>query len=185
MEAQQSQTLGFSVWEDPLQHGDEVVASQIDPLSKEIFTVTSAEIKDQITTKTEGNYQGSVVTSRDLSSFQGEASTLYMFEEGHRQNTDRLQAEIEGFSQSTRWLVNGAGSTVGLEFLRVRNTLEMIGIGRDSGEYYVKELITRLEGGKTISDFQVSRTWRGGTTGSHVETKTIEPQQANSVRLTS
>jgi hypothetical protein len=105
-----------------------------------------------------------------------------MFEEGHRQSLERLQAEVEGFSQSTRWLVGGSGNTIAIEDLRVRDTLEFVAVGRDSGEYYIKELTTRIRPrGGTVSEFKVSRTWRGGSQGSRVKLEAVDLIKAGEV----
>ena len=185
MSKQDSQLTGFNAWETPLQFGETVVASQVDPLARIVFTVNSQEKKDAVTTKTEEAYtNGPVVTSQTIASLDGKQPMLHMFEEGHRQTSERLQAEAEGFSQSTRWLVNGSGSTMAVEYLHVRDTIELIGVGRDSGEYYIKELTTRIKPkGNTVSEFQLSRTWRGGTKGSRVTNEPLVLTKANQVTV--
>lgn len=183
-DGQDSQLNGFTAWQDPLQYGKEVQADQIDPLSKEIFTVTSQEIEDEVTQKTKAAYtQGSITSSTDISSLDGDQPRLFMFEEGHRQNSVNLQNEVEGFSQYTRWLVQGEGSVVGLENLKVRDVIEVIGIGRDSGQYYIQSLSSKIVAGQFLTNFKVARTWRGGTKGSRLGTKEVQPVQAGVVRL--
>jgi hypothetical protein len=183
-DAQDSQLNGFTAWQEPLQFGKEVQADQIDPLSKEIFTVNSQEIDDEITQKTKSAYKyGTVISSTDISSLDGDQPRLFMFEEGHRQNSQNLQREAEGFSQFTRWLVQGEGSVVGLENLRVRDVIEVFGIGRDSGKYYIQELSSKILAGQFLTTFRVSRTWRGGTRGSRLGVKEVPLTQAAIVRV--
>lgn len=181
---QNSVLNGITVSEMPLQFGKTVVASQVDPLSREVFTVSSAEIPDEITARTTDNYKEPLVKSDSISSLGEVQPVTYMTEEGHKQTTNSLQTEVEGFSQHTRWLVRGDGNVIGLERLRVRTCLEIIGIGRDSGEYYVNELTTSIKTGVTKSSFKVARTWRGDSKGSRLGSESVELSQAGSVVLT-
>ena len=171
-----NQLNGFTVWETPLQHGKVIQADQIDPLSKEIFTVTSLEKEDPVTVQTKSSFKdGSVVMSREIASLGQAQPVSYMFEEGHKQTRSSLGAEVEGFSQSSRWLVAGEGNVVGLLGLHVHQVLELMGLGRDSGEYYITELHTKIKAGKCTSNFKVRRTWRGGSKGSKVSPRVIQP----------
>ena len=197
MNAQDSQLNGFVAWETPLQYGQEVVATQVDPLTKEIFRVQSSNYNfDDISAETMGNFkEGTLVTSSSIARLPGEFSrnpdslstetpTVYMLEEGHRQNSLLLGNETQGFSESTRWLVQGEGSVIGLETMRVGDVVKVMGIGRDSGEYYIKELVTTIKTGMFDSNFSVARTWRGNSRGTIVgKTKKIEPQKLGEFNL--
>jgi phage protein D len=177
---QNSQLNGFSAWETPLQHGKTVVASQIDPLAKEIFTVTSTTAEDDVTKKSKASFKGPMVTSRQMSSAFGPTPTLYMLEENHVQTNKSISTEIQGFSQYTQWLVCGSGSVVALENLKIRTCINLLGLGKDSGEYYIRKLVTTVKEGVSTSSFEVARTWRGGSTGSVAGPIAVEIPQAAS-----
>ena len=164
---QNSQLNGFSAWETPLQHGKTVIASQVDPLSKEIFTVTSTAAEDEVSRQSKASFKnGQIVTSRQMSSALGATPNLYMLEENHTQTAASLSGEIQGFSQFTQWLVCGSGSVVALENLKIRTCINLLGLGKDSGEYYIRKLVTTVKEGVSTSSFEVARTWRGGSKGS-------------------
>jgi hypothetical protein len=178
---QNSQLNGFSAWETPLQHGKTVVASQIDPLAKEIFTVTSSTVEDAVTKETKASFKGgAIVTSRQMSSAFGPTPTLHMLEENHVQTNRSLSGEIQGFSQYTQWLVCGSGSVVALENLKIRTCINLLGLGKDSGEYYIRKLMTTVKEGVSTSTFDVARTWRGSSTGSVAGPIAVEIAQAAS-----
>lgn len=180
----ESQLNGLTVWQEVLQTAEEVVATQVDPLSKEVFQVASQEIEDEITKQTKKDFkEGTIITSKTISSFQGEQSRLFMFEEGHKQTRSSLQEEVESFSRSTRWLIKGEGQVIGLENLRVRDVVDVIGCGRASGQYYVSNLSSDIASGAFVSNFKITRTWAGGFKGSKVAPKVLDLIQESTVRL--
>jgi hypothetical protein len=174
-----NQLNGFTAWEVPLQHGKVIQADQIDPLSKELFTVTSQEVDDKVSVGTKAAYKGPVVLSQEMSSLGSDQPIAYMLEEGHKQTRFSLGKEVEGFSQFTRWMVVGEGNVVGLQGLKVNQVVELIGLGRDSGEYFISSLATRIKSGQSLSNFRVTRTWRGASKGSLVSPKTVTLREAS------
>ena len=195
---EKSQLNGFTVWEEPAQHGKQVYASQVDPLTKELFNVNSQEVPDAITSGTKAKYKGGgrdkttevaldqagnerkskgTMDSKKIASLKGESDggtkpvtdaqpRMFLFEEGHHQTRKELQAEVEGFSQHTRWLVKGQGQVIGLETMRAGDLVEIIGVGRNSGEYYIVSMKSKIQGGAYTSYFNAIRTWIGNTAGS-------------------
>jgi len=183
---QESTLRNATVGQTPLGHGSRVVASQVDPLSREVFTVQSQEKKDEVTEKTEAAARNMQVVSSDKLSVISETigqGDAFLFEEGHKQTRFSLQDQVEGVSQSTRWLVAGDARTFALEDLRVRDCVELIGIGRDSGEYYIRRLRTEVGKRGFLASFQVTRTWRGGPLGNRFGNKTVELSSAGTVGL--
>jgi uncharacterized protein len=169
----------FKAWEYPYQHGKIVTAAQIDPLSKEVFTVTSTEDEDEVTKSTKGSFQGSTVPSAAIASLAEAQPQMFMFEEGHRQSNKTLLKEVNEFSKYTRWLVLGEGSCIARETMKVRTCVELMGLGRDSGEYYINDLTTKIYGGIATSVFKVIRTWRGASSGSRGASQAVNLRQSN------
>ena len=181
----EGQLNGLTVWQETAQYGKEVFGSQVDPLSKELFNVSSQEMPDEVTTKTQNSAEYPVWGSQDISSMPDEEDDrsnpeseeqprIFLYEEGHHQTRTELQREVEGFSQHTRWLIKAKGQVIGLEGLRVGEVIEILDIGRHSGEYYITSLESKIISGKFTSFFNCTRTWTGDVMGSMVRNSQVD-----------
>ncbi len=136
--------------------GQEVLATQLDPLTKELIDVMSEEQDDPITA--EGRKDG--IASKELVTLNGVQPLRYMVGEGHEQNADALKKQAEAYSQHSRWLVGGTANAIGLEKLRGGQMIEIVGVGKASGFYRAMAVRHNIENGYDL-EFDIGRSWQG------------------------
>jgi len=181
MYAGAAQLSSFTMQGETLHSGVKMHFSQIDPLKKEPFEVVSAEVEDAVTKATKANYGKPTKTAKELASYNDEQPEHFLYEEGHEQTQEYLQRLTEGFSQHTRWLMQGTGEVVGFEKVKPRDIIEILGVGKHSGEYYITDTEHLIENGAYMTSFHVARTWEGaGQGGSNTGKQTVDlPQVAS------
>ena len=170
-----SQLNGFTVQTDTLHWGSVVHTSQVDPLQKEVFELSSSDDDDEITKRSIAANKTDVVRWSDMSKFNGQRPDVYMYETGEAQNRSSLQSELQGWAEHLRWMVHGDGEVIGLEHLKPRDVVELLNIGRASGKYYITDVVHELKAGAYTTYFKVVRSWMGVAGGSIVENKAVEP----------
>jgi hypothetical protein len=164
-----SQISGFSVWGEPLQEGNVVEGSQIDPLSGLAYTVSSQDTDDPLSqvgigkfTTNAASYGTTSGVKRwaDIVSYGGKKNQKYVYHSGRDPYV--LQTEVQGFSENSRWVMKGMAKVVGVEWLRARDSIELAGVGRASGLYYMTDVYHRYERGIYTNEVLLTRTWKGG-----------------------
>jgi len=182
-----SQISGFSVWGEPLQEGNVVEGSQIDPLSGLPYTVTSQDTDDPISQVGIGKFTTNAATYgtnsgvkrwADIVSYGGKPNQKYVYHSGR--DPFVLQTEVQGFSENSRWIMKGMAKVVGVEWLRARDSIELAGVGRASGLYYMTDVYHKYERGLYTNEVLLTRTWKGGPGKSKVEntpTQLVEVQE--------
>lgn len=182
-----SQVSGFSVWGEPLQEGNAVEGSQIDPLSGLPYTVTSQDTDDPISQVGIGKFSTNAATYgtnsgvkrwADIVSYGGKPNQKYVYHSGR--DPFVLQTEVQGFSENSRWIMKGMAKVVGVEWLRARDSIELAGVGRASGLYYMTDVYHKYERGIYTNEVLLTRTWKGGPGKSKVEntpTQLVEVQE--------
>lgn len=160
-------TLGrLRVGVNPCFKALEAVATQVDPMSKEVFEARSRNAEDEVTRESIRAAGRAKVRTRRwdeiAESFGG--GEKFVSGEGHLQTSGEYGALVEGLSQASRWVVEGRGEVIGLEELRVRRTITILGAGRWSGRYRVVRAVHRFQPGYSV-EFGISRTWTGEPSG--------------------
>lgn len=178
-----SQLSYFSVEKTVLQHGKQVVATQINPLSKESFQVTSNEKQDDVTKGQLGNFNGKSITSEALATLGLTQPQVYLVEDHHDQTRIGLGAEVLGISRSTRWILSGSGELEGTIEIAPRDTVSIVGCGRSSGEYYITAARHSINGVRFQTSFKCVRTWEGKSGESLGDSKSVDLESAGSVTL--
>ena len=91
---------------------------------------------------------------------------------GHDQSPDETKKQNKAIAQSNAWTVEGKGKTYGIENIEARKTIQLSGLGRFSGLYYIKQAthkISKAEGYSVEIDVRTSGTGKGkaakGTSG--------------------
>ena len=133
--------------------------TQVDPLSGEVFDLTSQESQDEITSAGLKAAQGEKRTWKDIASVYG-GGEKFVVGGGHLQQRGARAAEIEGLSRLSRWVVDAHGESEGIETMRVRRTIKILGAGRWSGDYRIVKTIHKFRPGYRVH-FELARTWTG------------------------
>ena len=174
----ESQLSGFSVWGEPLQNGNVVEGTQIDPIVGNSYGVMSSDTDDPVSQVGIGNYtdaaksggkNSSVRRWSDIVSFGGKSNKKYVYHSGRDPRV--LQTEVQGFSENSRWVMKGMAKVIGIEWLRARDSVELAGVGRASGLYYMTDVWHRWDRGIYTNEVGLTRTWKGGAGRSQVENK--------------
>lgn len=171
-----SQLGQFVVQSETLHWGTIVRASQIDPMKKEIFNLMSSDKEDEVTSESVRAFNAPVQRSGDMTAFKNSRPEMFMYEEGHEQTRFSLQEEVDGIAEHTRWLVHGEGELIGLETLKPRDMVDLIGLGRASGKYYITDVIHEVKSGGYRTLFRVARSWLGKSTGSAAGDIDVTPE---------
>lgn len=171
-----SQLSGFTVWGEPLQNGNIIEGSQIDPITGNTYSVSSNNQDDMISQRGIGNFKNnaksygtssSIRRWSDISTFGNLENTKYVYHSGRDPRI--LQTEAQGYCENSRWLMRGMAKSIGIEFLRARDSIELSGVGRASGLYYMTDVYHRYDNGAYTNEVLLTRTWRGGPGQSNVE----------------
>ena len=179
LEGFDSDLQSFSVQSRTFMRGLQLQMTQIDPLTKEEFSVNSAETPDAVQNVTD--YQN----WKELVSISGVGQpTRYITNEGHEQFRALLKNQIVRMSQASRYVVSGVGESFGLETLRPNDLLTINGIGRSSGRYYVTKTIHSMSG-KTAykTTFEVVRSGAGQLAAYNTDPTPVTLRQESTVRL--
>lgn len=181
-----SQLAGFSVWGEPLQNGNIIEGSQIDPLTGNIYGVSSNNQDDMISQRGIGNFQknsegygtsDNIRRWSDISTFGNIENKKYVYHSGRDPRI--LQTEVQGYCENSRWLMRGMAKSIGIEFLRARDSVELAGVGRASGLYYMTDVYHKYDGGIYTNDVLLTRTWKGGPGQSKVENVPLQLVEAS------
>ncbi len=159
--------------------GLQLTMTQIDPVTKDDISAQSTETPDAVQSRLD--YKNWA----DLVSIQGIGQPKrFIVGEGHKQTAPVLSNMINEMSKASRYVIAGSGLLHGIETLRANDFIEIGGVGRSSGKYYVTSATHQIdagEGGGYRVKFEIVRAGagelsaKGGTT--------VEPQSAGTVAL--
>jgi hypothetical protein len=153
--------------------------TQIDPVTKEEISVQSTETPDAVQSRLE--YKN----WKDLVSIQGIGQPKrFIVGEGHNQTAPVLSKMVTEMAKASRYVIAGSGLLHGIETLRANDFIEVYGVGRSSGKYYVTSAMHQIdagEGGAYKVRFEVVRVGAGEL--SAAGQTTVQPQSAGTVAL--
>lgn len=124
-----------------LLRGTRLQMSQIDPITKEEFTVASGETPDPWQRETGFSNWADMVT------IPGEGRPdRFMTNLGHEQRRPELQRQVDRMAEASRYVISGSGASIGLETLRPQQIITLNNIGRSSGKYVVTRVMHEISG---------------------------------------
>jgi phage protein D len=172
----------FAVHSRTFMRGLSLRLTQLDPLTKDQIEERSGEGKDPIQNHFEFNNWKDLVTIPGVGQPE-----KFITNEGHEQTKPLLKTQIDRMAQSTRYVIAGTGSAIGLETLRANQFIRIDGIGRSAGRYYVTKATHQLsaESGHKVQ-FEVIRAGAGDSSGLDPGTQELTkttPQSAGTVAL--
>lgn len=135
----------------------QVIATQIDPISKEQIRVVSSEEPDEVSSL---GMVRTILGTNAWNNLVEEVPDLFMVEAGHEQHVDNLQKETDGWAKNTRFLVSGNAKTFGMERVHAGQIVTILNVGKFSGDYLVSEAIHRFDSKKGYQmDLAVKKSW--------------------------
>lgn len=142
LEKGQGNLQDFVVHSRTFMRGLKLQMTQIDPITKEEFTVDSTEEPDDVQAATD--YQN----WKDLVSIDGIGQPQrFITNEGHEQQRPLLKDQMLKMAQASRYVIAGAGTVLGLEMLKANDLITVNGIGRSSGKYYITKIMHQMNAG--------------------------------------
>jgi phage protein D len=157
--ASQNSIVDLSVRSRTFMRGARLTFSQIDPITKEKFEISSSEASDPVQRETGSeNWQ-------ELVSIDGVGQPeRFITNEGHEQRRSLWRDQISRMAEAQRYVIAGTGSGLGNHELRPGQLVSLTGVGRSNGQYYVTRVmhnITMSSGGGYRTRFEVVRAGAG------------------------
>lgn len=135
----------------------DVIATQIDPISKELIRVSSSADPDEVSAL---GMTRTIFGTDNWEDLVEEVPNLYMLEAGHAQHVDNLQKEADGWATNTRFLVRGLAKTFGMERIHAGQIVTILNVGKFSGDYLVSEIVHRFGSDEGYQvEMDVRRSW--------------------------
>jgi phage protein D len=179
---QDSSLTNFMVQSKPFLRGAEFRVTQVDPFKLEVIDESSRDDLDDVTKAMIQSVRNPRQWS-DIATADGVRPVRYAVNTGHQQALGPLKEQVQAFSEATRWLIDGSGTTFGLEKMKPNTTIELLGIGKHSGEYYLTKVLHHIRGGAYRVSFEVTRSFTGGAQGNRCQVQTVQPRRAGVVTL--
>jgi phage protein D len=134
--------IDFSVRSRTFMRAARLNISQIDPVTKEEFTVDDTDAVDPL-------QRGLGLTNwEDLVSIDGVGRPQrFITNEGHEQRRSLWLDQISRMAESQRYVISGMGSALGMETLRPKDLITMAGVGRSDGKYFVTRTMHSISAG--------------------------------------
>jgi phage protein D len=135
----------------------QVIATQIDPITKERIEVVSSGDPDDVSSL---GMVRTIYGTDPWNKLVEEVPDLFMVEAGHEQHEKNLQGEVDGWAKNTRFLVSGTAKTFGMERIHAGQIVTILKVGKFSGDYLVSEAIHRFDSQRGYQiDMEVKRSW--------------------------
>jgi len=184
LEPGQTNLSNFAVHSRTFMRGLKLKLTQLDPITKDEIDEQSSEDPDPM----QGHFEHK--NWRDLVTIPGVGQPeRFITNEGHEQQSPLLKRQIDRMAQSTRYVIAGKGTSIGLESLRANDFIRIEGIGRSSGRYFVSKAIHHLSGrqqqGHTVQ-FEVVRVGAGENEGRDPQSRGLTmttPESAGTIAL--
>jgi hypothetical protein len=93
----------------------------------------------------------------ELATYKGVQPRRFVVGDGHALSEQEGRGQVEAYARASEWVVVGSGSVRGIELLRPRTTVKILGVGHLSGDYYVTRVIHRIDSSGYNMEFEVTR----------------------------
>lgn len=182
-EGQDSTLSSFDVRSKTFLRGAEWKVTAVDPLKLEVIDEHSNDDLDEATKKLIADTRNPRKWSEIVETEAGGRPMRFAVNHGHEQQLGQLKEQVQAYDEASRWVVQGKGTVFGLEQLKPNQVIELLGLGRHSGRYYLTKVTHRIRGGVYGIDFDVVRSFTGGTEGNRCQEQAVEPVRAGVVDL--
>jgi len=118
-------------------------AAQFDPNEGKIINVES-KIKSDGTLDIES--EKGIRKTNTIASTR----TTFMVQEGHLLDNEELQTQVDAMANSRKFIVRLKARGYGVRKVRAREIIEIRGIGRFNGKYYVNRVVHRIKRGSNL-----------------------------------
>lgn len=152
----------FDVIVDPWVKGSSWTKSGVDRITGKEYEFRSEDASDPVARKIVQDGGPGFQTAAQLAEVDGVRPRRFIVGDGHLNSEDEARAQVQGYTQATEWVVQGSARVRGIEQMRARQVVTMLGLGHLSGDYYVSRVTHRLIGGSSYTmDFEIIRPGTG------------------------
>lgn len=156
-----SQLASFDVSVDPWMSGQLWTRSGIDRLSGKEWSFDGQDDPDIVAREIQTRSESRFRKASELSVINNKRPRRFIVGGGHEQTEAEGRAQVQGYTRATDWLVYGSGTMVGVEKLKARQLVEIVGVGHLSGYYYVTRAHHKIERGPYTLKFEAIRPGTG------------------------
>ena len=147
----------FRVEIDPWVKGASWTKSGIDRLTGEEWELRRTGQFDPVASEIRRRGGPGFQTGSELAAAQGQQPRRYIVGDGHALSQEEARNQVEGYAKAAEWVVVGSGTVRGIELMRPRTTVRILGVGYLSGDYYVTKVCHRIDADGYNMSFEVTR----------------------------
>lgn len=141
----------FRVSVDPWMSGMRWTRSGIDRLTGKEWTATSQDEQDAVAREIKSRSASKFKRAGEIAALKGLRPQRFIVGGGHEQTEAEGRDQVQGYTRATEWIVHGLGSVIGVETLKARQVIEIVGVGHHAGFYYVTRVMHHQKGGYTMN----------------------------------
>jgi len=124
--------------------------SQFDPLNGEVFSYSTSDKPDEVSRKFQSSRRtmtSKARTSYNIVQYDGTEPKKFLTQQCQMQNAQELKNKADTAAQSEVYIIRGQGSAIGEGKIKARRVVQINGIGKFSGTYYLKTTFHRIKRG--------------------------------------
>ena len=138
--------------------------TKFDPKTKELYGRQSSNEKGNALQRDLLKRNNNDIQPHEYSSVNTEQPVRYLVGEGHNQTLAEADKQVQSFSEASRYGVRSCGVLdLGLEVLKPRTIITVLGVGRFSGDYYITRVFHKYSQGYKVN-FELARLGFGNQT---------------------
>ena len=141
---------------DPWIFGAQWRKSGVDRISGQVWEFTSDDSLDPVASQIVKKAPLGFKRASTLASLNNERPRRFIIGDGHLDSPDEGLQQVRGYTRSTEWIVHGSAVSYGIETLKARQVVELVGLGHLSGHYYVKAVRHFISRGYEMK-FEITR----------------------------
>lgn len=146
---EQSVFESFEVCIDPWIKGSLWTKSGVDRVTGKEYEFRSTGTEaDDITQRMIDRARGKFIRAATLAEVNDETPRRYIVGDGHEQSEEEARRQVESYAKATEWITQGSGRLRGVELLRSRQVVTIVGLNHLSGDYYVSRTNHRIAAGE-------------------------------------
>ena len=152
----------FHVIVDPWVRGSSWTKSGVDRITGKEYEFRSEDTPDPVARRIIQDGGPGFQTAASLAEIDGNRPRRFIIGEGHLNSEGEARNQVKGFTQATEWIVQGSAAVRGIEQMKARQVVTMLGLGHLSGDYFVSKVMHRLVAGSSYTmEFEIIRPGTG------------------------
>jgi phage protein D len=149
---QDSELARFTVMVDPWVYGTSWTRSGVDRLTGRSWSVSSDDDDSDVVSKEiQSRNESEFRSATDVAQFDGDRAEHFIVGQGHEQFEEEGRSQVRGYTRATEWISHASGRLVGIETIRARQLIEVVGVGHHSGFYYLTRVWHEVGAGYTMA----------------------------------